>query len=38
MYEERAAKLAELDYRRKIYDDKMKATETLNLLKSMRPF
>jgi hypothetical protein len=27
-----------LDYRRKIYDDKMKATETLNLLKSMRPF
>lgn len=38
MYEERAAKLAELDYRRKIDDDKMKATETLNQLKAIRPF
>jgi hypothetical protein len=38
MFEERASKLAEMEYKRKIDDDKNKATETLNMLRSQRPF
>ena len=38
MYEERAAKLAEIAYRKNIDEDKMRATDALNQVRAQRPF